>query len=103
ARVIETIGAHGLAVWIYRGNEWFVREREAPHVGREEWTVKFPPTVVPAFEGLLDNVVKIVGVSDDLDAVARCESDTQNAFARQVSAARSQPYYLDVTHPSANK
>ena len=23
--------------------------------------------------------------------------------ARQVSAARSQPYYLDVTHPTANK
>src|SRR5690348_7229706 len=38
-----------------------------------------------------------------LDAVKRCESDTQAAFAGQVSAARSQPYYLDVTHPNANK
>jgi len=103
ARVIETVDAHGLPAWVYRGKDWFVRKREAPHVAREESTVQFPPTVVPSFEGLLDQVVKIVAVSDDLDAVKRCESDTQTAFAGQVSAARSQPYYLDVTHPSANK
>jgi Cof subfamily protein (haloacid dehalogenase superfamily) len=103
ARVIPIIEAHGLDVWLYRGAEWFVRRRNAPHVDREEWTVKFPPTVVSSFEGLLDNVVKITGVSDDLDAVARCEADTRREAGPQVSAARSQPYYLDVTHPDANK
>ncbi len=103
ARVVATIEAHALTVWVYRGNDWFVQQAESPHVAREQWTVEFPPRVVPGFERLLDNVVKIVGVSDDLDAVARCESDTQRAFGQQVSAARSQPYYLDVTHPSANK
>ena len=103
ARVIPTIEAHGLDIWVYRGAEWFVRRRQAPHVDREEWTVKFPPTVVASFEGLLDNVVKITGISDDLDAVARCEADTRREAGPQVSAARSQPYYLDVTHPEANK
>lgn len=103
ARVIKTIDAHGMTVWVYRGKDWFIQKKEAPHVAREASTVKFPPTVVPSFERLLDNVVKIVGVSDDLDVITRCESDTQKAFAQQVSAARSQPYYLDVTHPSANK
>jgi Cof subfamily protein (haloacid dehalogenase superfamily) len=103
ARVIKAIGAHSLSVWVYRGNEWFVLDKGAARVAREESTIKLPPTVVPSFERLLDNVVKIVGVSDDPDAVMRCESDTQKAFAQQVSAARSQPYYLDVTHPSANK
>lgn len=116
-RVIEIISAHALDVWIYRGNDWFVHERHGPHVDREEWTVKFSPTVVPSFDNLLDNVAKIVGVSDDLEAVARCEADTQKEFSEQVSAqagassgggeqvsaARSQPYYLDVTHPRANK
>jgi Cof subfamily protein (haloacid dehalogenase superfamily) len=116
-RVVEIINSHGLDVWIYRGNDWFVHERHGPHVDREEWTVKFQPTVVPKFDGLLDHVVKIVGVSDDLEVVARCEADTQKEFAEQVrcqkgassgggpqvSAARSQPYYLDVTHPRANK
>jgi Cof subfamily protein (haloacid dehalogenase superfamily) len=102
-RIVPIIEAHGLDVWLYRGAEWFVRQRDAPHVDREEWTVKFPPTVVASFDGLLDNVVKITGVSDDLEAVACCEADTRREAGSQVSAARSQPYYLDVTHPQANK
>jgi Cof subfamily protein (haloacid dehalogenase superfamily) len=101
--VVKTIDAHHLDVWIYRGNDWYVRERHGPHVDREEWTVKFPPTVVSNFDGLYENVVKIVGVSDDHDAVARCETDVRHQFGDHVSAARSQPYYLDVTHPGANK
>jgi len=118
APVIEIIKAHKLVVWIYRGVDWFVPERHGPHVDREEWTVKFPPTVVPDFNDKMDNVAKIVGVSDDLEAVAKCEaavraqfagavnskqSNPQREPASQVSAARSQPYYLDVTHPEANK
>ena len=70
---------------------------------REEWTVKFPPIVVSTFDGLRDRVMKIVGVSDDLGAVGRCEKDVQLERGEHVSAARSQPYYLDVTHPKANK
>jgi Cof subfamily protein (haloacid dehalogenase superfamily) len=116
--VLAIIKAHQLDAWIYRGNDWFVRERHGPHVDREEWTVKFPPTVVPDFSGQMDEVVKIVGISDDLDAVARCEADIVRQFSTQVlckkttptrdqptavSAARSQPYYVDVTHPEANK
>jgi len=116
--VIAIIKAHKLDVWIYRGIDWFVPERHGPHVDREEWTVKFPPTVVPDFTGKMDDVAKIVGVSDDLEAVAKCEEAVRREFARavqskqssppgqpasQVSAARSQPYYVDVTHPNANK
>jgi len=44
-----------------------------------------------------------VGISKDYDAVAQCEKDVQDSFGTSVSAARSQPFYLDVTHPSANK
>jgi Cof subfamily protein (haloacid dehalogenase superfamily) len=115
---VEIITAGKLDVWIYRGNDWFVHERHGPHVDREEWTVKFSPTVLSDFSDKLDDVAKIVGVSDDLEAVARCEKAVRDKFAgdvlcRQsdhgcqshpaVSAARSQPYYLDVTHPDANK
>ncbi|MBD2100423.1 Cof-type HAD-IIB family hydrolase [Leptolyngbya sp. FACHB-261] len=115
--IAKMITDHHLDVWIYRGSEWFVHERHGPHVDREEWTVKFSPTVVASFDNLFDNVVKIVGVSDDLEAITKCEADVQQAFSQQVccqagasssggeqvSAARSQPYYLDVTHPRANK
>jgi Cof subfamily protein (haloacid dehalogenase superfamily) len=99
----EIIAGHGLDVWLYTGQDWFVRQVEAPHVAREEWTVKFPPKVVPSYNGLLRDAAKLVGVSDDYDAVARCEQDVQKQCGKEVSASRSQPYYLDVTHPQANK
>ncbi len=47
--------------------------------------------------------MKIVGVSDDLNLVANSEKVAQRILGRTASAARSQPYYLDVTHPKANK
>jgi Cof subfamily protein (haloacid dehalogenase superfamily) len=113
---METMRAYKLDTWIYRGTDWFVDERHGPHVDREEWTVKFSPTVVSNFNGLTNDVAKLVGVSDDLEAVCKCETAVQEQFAAKVhtkqsnpqretlvSAARSQPYYLDVTHPEANK
>ena len=42
-------------------------------------------------------------MSDDLEAVARCEADARHEVGDEVSASRSQPYYLDITHPQANK
>ncbi len=100
---IGLMGSFGLGVWVYRGADWYVLDSKGPHVDREQWTVKFDPTVVPSFDGLTDDVAKIVGVSDDLDAVARAEATAHAQFGDHVSAARSQPYYLDVTHPQANK
>ena len=102
-KVIQIILDHKLDVWIYTGRDWFVRDVNAPHVAREQWTVKFAPVVVQGFDDHLENVAKVVGVSDDLEAVQRCEKDTQEACGNRASAARSQPYYLDVTHPKANK
>ena len=103
AEVIRLIGEHGLDAWLYSETDWYVRDPSAPHVAREQWTVKFPPTVVSDFEAYLDHVAKIVGVSDNLPAVARCEKEMQAWGGTRISAERSQPYYLDVTHPNANK
>jgi Cof subfamily protein (haloacid dehalogenase superfamily) len=101
--VIDTLTKHKLDVWIYSDNDWYVTSRHGPHVDREEWTVAFPPTVVPTYDRLLDRVVKIVGVSDDDKTMTLCVTEVQQQFGSLVSAALSQPYYLDVTHPKANK
>jgi Cof subfamily protein (haloacid dehalogenase superfamily) len=101
--VIDVLTTHKLDVWLYGDRDWYVTSRHGPHVDREEWTVTFPPTVVPTYERLLDRVVKIVGVTDDEEAMARCVTEVQQRFGTRVSAALSQPYYLDVTHPKANK
>ena len=87
-----------------RKTEWLIRDRNAPHVARETWTVKFDANVVTSFtDAHLAHAVKIVGVSDDLDLVAACEKAARDTLGERASAARSQPYYLDVTHPHANK
>ncbi len=103
AKVIEAMARHGLDCWVYTDRDWLVRDLNAPHVAREQWTVKFAPKVVGDFTSHLERVAKIVGVSNDYAAVARCEADVQRECGNHVSAARSQPYYLDVTHPDANK
>jgi Cof subfamily protein (haloacid dehalogenase superfamily) len=101
--VVDAIRAHGLDVWVYRGADWYVTDPRAPHVDRESRTVQFQPAVVSDYDGLLDRAVKVVGITDDLDLAARCEADLRSRFGTHVSAARSQPYYVDVTHPDANK
>jgi len=102
-KVIDAIVRHGLDCWVYTDRDWLVRNDSGPHVAREQWTVGFAPIVVPDFTAHVERVAKIVGVSDDHPAVARCEADVQRDVGNYVSAARSQPYYLDVTHPDANK
>jgi len=101
--VIDVIRAQGLYAWIYRGTQWYVTDPHAPHAARGSATVQFQPTVVSSYDGLLDRAVKIVGVSDDYDRVARCEAALHEQFGTRVSASRSQPYYVDVTNPAANK
>jgi Cof subfamily protein (haloacid dehalogenase superfamily) len=99
---IELLSAAGLDVWLYSGADWLVRDRKAPHVDRESSTVRFEPTVVKSFDAVKD-VVKIVGISDDSDLVAATTEQVREKFGDHVSAAQSQPYYLDITHPQANK
>jgi len=101
--VVQMILEHKLDVWVYTEKDWWVRDAKAYRVDKEQKTVQFPPRVTPTFDGLLDRVAKIVGISKDYDAVARCEKNAQEKFGARVSAARSQPFYLDVTHPKANK
>jgi Cof subfamily protein (haloacid dehalogenase superfamily) len=101
--IADLIGSFGLDVWVYRGADWFVPDPNGSHVARESATVRFGPKVMTGLDGLTSDVAKLVGVSDDLDAVARASSAAHDRFGDHVSAARSQPYYLDVTHPDANK
>jgi Cof subfamily protein (haloacid dehalogenase superfamily) len=101
--IADLMGSFGLTVWIYRGADWYVPDPKGPHVDREAWTVKFEPKVMTGLAGLTDGVAKIVGVSDDYDAVSKASEAAHERFGDHVTAAASQPYYLDVTHPDANK
>jgi Cof subfamily protein (haloacid dehalogenase superfamily) len=99
----DLVRSFGLDAWIYRGADWYVPDPHGSHVARESATVRFAPKVMASLDGLTSDVVKLVGVSDDLDAVARASRAAHDQFGDHVTAARSQPYYLDITHPDANK
>jgi Cof subfamily protein (haloacid dehalogenase superfamily) len=101
--VIATLEAGGLDVWVYTSDDWFVRDAHGPHVDRESGTVGFRPTVVESFGDALPRAVKIVGVHDDAFKVLRGASEVRRRCGGTVSATSSQPYYVDVTDPLANK
>lgn len=93
----------GLDVWIYQGVKWFLRDPGAFRVAREKGNVGFEPSVTKDLHGVLEGAIKIVGVSEDRARVERCEAELSARLGTDASAARSTPYYLDVTHPEANK
>lgn len=101
--VVDALLRAGLDAWIYRGNDWFVRDLRAARVASEQATVQFRPSVIADLHAVAGGAVKIVGVSEDHELVARCEAELRQRVGSDASVARSQPYYLDVTHPDANK
>jgi len=102
-RTVDMLNAHGVQVWVFSGRDWLLRDPDGPYVSLEGRTVGFRPKIVQDFEACLDDAAKIVGVSADFELLARCERDVRAALADDASVARSQPYYLDITHPRANK
>jgi Cof subfamily protein (haloacid dehalogenase superfamily) len=102
-RAVELITARGAQPWVFSGQEWLILDPTGPYVELEEYTVRFPPTVVAEFGSRLDSAAKIVGVSADFELVAQCEREGREILADVASVARSQLYYLDVTHKLANK
>jgi Cof subfamily protein (haloacid dehalogenase superfamily)/HAD superfamily hydrolase (TIGR01509 family) len=103
AEAVDYLLQAGLDVWVYRGTEWYLRNPDAFRVARERSNVGFEPVVVDDLDGLLDGAIKIVGVSEDRSLVERCEAELGARLAARASAARSTPFYLDITHPEANK
>jgi Cof subfamily protein (haloacid dehalogenase superfamily) len=97
------LAAQKIDVWVFSGLDWLLTNPESPHVGGEKNAVKFPPTVVTNLEPALGTAYKVVGVSDDHELLKRCETEMQAALGPGASVSRSQPYYLDITHPQANK
>jgi Cof subfamily protein (haloacid dehalogenase superfamily) len=103
APVIELLSAHGLAVWAYQGSQWFVSDENGPHIEREARSCDCRPTRLGDFSTLTNGITKVVGVSDDAEASAAASAAMRDEFAQRVTATSSQSFFLDVTHPDANK
>ena len=102
-RTVELLDEKRIQVWVFSEQDWLVRDARAPYVEHEQHTVRFEPTVVADFESALGAAAKIVGVSGDPEALGQCESHLRAALGGEATVVRSQPYYLDITSPAANK
>ena len=100
---LETLVVHGVECWAFVGDQWFVRDVAGPYVPRERRAVGFEPTVVTSFEPFIDRIGKIMGSGNDYALLERMEIELGALLGRDASVHRSSPWYLDVTHPMANK
>ena len=100
---VETLTTNRIECWLFTGHQWVIRDVAGAFVPREQKAVQFEPTVVDSFEPFYDRIGKIMGASTDYPLLERVEIELQAMLAGEVSAHRSSPWYLDVTHPEANK
>lgn len=102
-RVLAVLASHDVSAWVFDGDDWVITDPNGPHVDHERRTVGFGPVMADSFEGRLDAVGKIVGVSDDHPRLATVEAAVRLALGSDGLALRSQAYYLDITPPGADK
>jgi Cof subfamily protein (haloacid dehalogenase superfamily) len=102
-RALALFADQGIEAWVFADGDWLVLDPHGPKVEREAHAIGFGPMVVASFDPFADRIDKIVGVSEDAPRLAAVEALAKDILGGQAAASRSQPYYLDVTHPAADK
>lgn len=103
ARTLEAVARPDVIRWVFAKGQWHVDRLDDQYTPRERVTSAQDPVLCGDFGALLDAVDKIVAVSSDHAMLAALEAEVAAALGDEAEVARSQPYYLDVTAPSANK
>jgi Cof subfamily protein (haloacid dehalogenase superfamily) len=101
-RVEDYIVQHGFDLWVWTDTDWYVSNPTGPHVARHEKQMGSKATLLAMHDMSQFRLLKLVGVSDDQEALAQAEKDV-SGLSTSISATRSSPYYLDVTDAKANK
>ena len=92
-----------IAPWLFTADAWLLTDPDGDYVGWEQKTVKMEPRVVADFAAVMDRAGKITAASKDFVKLADCETALHAQLGDRASVHRSQDYYLDITHPEANK
>ena len=101
--VADYIRKSGLDLWVYTDTDWYVSNPSGPHVQHQEKLMQGKATPLLSNDMSQFGVLKLVGVSDDYDAVKRAQLELDHLCGAAISATCSSDYYLDVTHADANK
>ena len=94
---------HGVETWVFADGDWLLRDPGGEYVPLERRTIGFEPRVVEDLAPFLGRAGKLVGSSRDHALLAECETALRDELGARATAHRSQAYYLDVTHPEADK
>ena len=100
---LDLFRRRGVDGWLFTQDEWLIRDSAGYNVAGEQRTVRFDPRKVDDYDPYVDQVGKLVGVSDDPALLADVEAELQAMVGDGATAHRSQTYYLDLTHRNANK
>jgi hypothetical protein len=101
--VADHIVQNGFDLWVWTDTDWYVSNPTGPHVAHHEDQMGSKATLLTTRNMSQFDVLKLVGVSDDHDALAWAEKEIDSLSGTSISATRSSPYYLDVTDLKANK
>ena len=93
----------GATPWVFANGRWHVTDPNNAHIGHERIAADQEPVVVEDMAPLFGAVDKLTWVDDDSVRLAALEARCKEAYGPLATIARSQTYYLDVTHPNANK
>jgi len=101
---LESLERDGIDAWVFIDDQWYITNPGGEYVPLERRTVGYDAVVVKRFEDIdLDSVEKIVASTKDAALLQRKEAEFQDTLKGRAMAMRSQTYYLDITHPLANK
>ena len=102
-RAVDMLDARGVEVWVFGGQDWLGAASTGPIPGwrnarwgsGRQWSkILGLPSIPPPRSSVSARISSLL---------ERCEREMRAALADRATVARSQPYYLDITHPLANK
>ncbi|OTP74470.1 Cof-type HAD-IIB family hydrolase [Caballeronia sordidicola] len=101
---LESLARDGIDAWVFIDDQWYITNPAGEYVPLERRTVGYDAVVVKRFEDIdLGSVEKIVASTSNAVLLESKEAEFAGTLKGRATAMRSQSYYLDITHPLANK
>jgi Cof subfamily protein (haloacid dehalogenase superfamily) len=96
-------GKSAATPWVFAGGRWHIIDKDNPHVPHEVLASAQQPVIETDMTPLFGAVDKLSWVSDEPDLLRDLHRRMDEAIGKAATIGQSQTYYLDLTHPVANK
>jgi Cof subfamily protein (haloacid dehalogenase superfamily) len=102
-QAVATMLERGVDPWLFADGQWYLLNPHAHYIPRERLSISQDFVQVADLMPYCGRAHKLMGSAEDFDVMARLEAELAASLSGQATVLRSQNYYLDVTHPEANK